>query len=124
MSSVNSSQATSAFLKEKIGIGDHLHAGILKALQTVYGKNIEVSHLESFGADGLKALAESVELELRDRGPKNRPSRTVHFRIPHHKSEFDLKWDMGDSILDLAKSSEGSVLLGEYMEGACGGQMR
>lgn len=125
MSSTNS-EKTSAFLKDKVGIEDRLHAGILMALQNVYGKHIEVSHLESFGTVGLKALAESVKLELsdRDRKPKNRPSRTIHFRIPHHKSEFDLKWDLGDSILDLAKSSDGAVLLGEYMEGTCGGQKR
>ena len=122
----NANHSASAFLRNKVGIEERLHAGILKALQTVYGKHIDVSHLKSFGTDGLKALAESVELELRqqDRKPRNRPSRTMHFRIPHHKSEFDLKWDLGDSILDLAKSPEGAVLLGEYMEGTCGGQKR
>jgi hypothetical protein len=119
------SDPASAFLKDQVGIDENLHAGIFVALQTVYGKQIEVSHLKSFGIEGLKALAESVKLEQRDRPHRsNRPSRTIHFRIPHHKSEFNLPWRLGDSILDVAKSPDGALLLGEYMEGTCGGQKR
>ncbi|GAX12790.1 hypothetical protein FisN_15Hh269 [Fistulifera solaris] len=118
-----STDPASSFLKDQVGIDENLHAGIFVALQTVYGKQIEVSHLKSFGIEGLKALAESVKLEQRDRPRSNhRPFKMIHFRIPHHKSAFDLPWRLGDSILDVAKSPDGALLLGEYMEGTCGGQ--
>ena len=101
--------------------------GILKALQAAYGRELTVDDLKAFGAAGIQALAESVAHEeeqkaLRDGAP--RPSIDVHFAIPHHKTGFDLPWKLGDSILDVAKNDpQGVELLGEYMEGNCGGQM-
>lgn len=46
---------------------------------------------------------------------------TAHFIIPHHRCQFDMPMESGQSILDLAKSSVGVEMLGEYIEGACGG---
>jgi ferredoxin len=115
--------SVSSYLNDQMGIESHLHRGILKALQSVYGNNIRVAELESFGESGLKALAESVSQQRSKIGMKKRPFRMIHFEIPHHRTEFDLKWKMGDSVLDVAKSSGGEELLGEYMEGTCGGQM-
>lgn len=102
-----------------------LHRGIIRALQSAYGKHVQVSDLKSFGEAGLKALAASVEQELKkNRGTmKRRPSVMLHFKVPHHSTEFDLKWKLGESLLDVAHSIRGEELLGEYMEGTCHGQM-
>lgn len=100
-----------------------LHKAILKTLKPFYGTNdINVQHLESLGREGLLALSESIRQEQERRGRTgSRPFRTVCFQVPHHHTEFELKWKFGDSILDLARSTSGSELLGEYIEGACGG---
>lgn len=102
-----------------------LHPGIIRALQSAYGKHVKVSDLKSFGKTGLEALAVSVEQELQKRRGtlKRRPSVMVHFAVPHHSTEFDLKWKLGESLLDVAHSIRGEELLREYMEGTCGGQM-
>jgi ferredoxin len=116
--------ALSAYMKDTIGIQPEFHKGIVKAMQSVYGKNMTVANLEAFGPAGIQALADSVSKELkRSQGNKTRPSKIIHFTIPHHKTEFDLKWKQGDSLLDLAHGSKGEDLLMEYMEGTCNGQM-
>jgi ferredoxin len=113
-----------AYMQDTLGIQPELHKGIVKAMQSVYGKKMAVGHLESFGATGIQALAESVAKELKKLNSDGvRPSIMIHFTIPHHKTEFDLKWKQGDSLLDLAHSSKGEELLMEYMEGTCNGQM-
>ncbi|KAL7566302.1 hypothetical protein ACA910_013628 [Epithemia clementina (nom. ined.)] len=94
---------------------------MLKALHSVYGKNITLAHLESFGKDGLLALAASVEQQQMKHSKAPRPSRKVTFHVPHHRTSFELDWYKGDSLLDVAKNNE--EMLGEYMEGTCGGQM-
>jgi ferredoxin len=112
------------YLRDTLGIDPALHQGIIKAMQSVYGNKMKLEKVESFGADGVKALAESVAVELKKLNSKGvRPAITIHFTIPHHKTEFDLKWKQGDSLLELAHSSKGEELLMEYMEGTCGGQM-
>lgn len=114
----------SSYLETEAQIDTSLHGGMLKALNSVYGNNVTVDHLKSFGLVGLKALAESVEQQERKRGGKpgkRRPSRKVTFTIPHHQTSFELEWKEGDSLLDVARDNE--ELLGEYMEGTCGGQM-
>lgn len=123
-----STAATTAYLIEHVKVDLQWHEGILDALRPVYGKDITVKNLESFGVEGLRALAASVANEQASNqrpigATSSRPHRTIHFIIPHHSTEFDLKWRYGQSVLDVAKSSEGETLLGEYMEGTCGGQM-
>jgi 2Fe-2S ferredoxin len=113
----------SSYLKDQMGIESHLHRGILKALQSTYGNNIVVAELESFGESGLKALAESVSKQRSKTGMKQRPFKMIHFEIPHHRTEFDLKWKLGNSVMDVAKSFKGEEMLGEYLEGTCGGHM-
>ena len=110
-----------SYLEEKAKIDSSLHQGMLKALQSVYGKNVTKANLESFGMDGLRALAASVEQQQMKHNQAPRPSRKVTFDIPHHRTSFELDWYKGDSLLDVAKNNE--ELLGEYMEGTCGGQM-
>jgi ferredoxin len=113
-----------AYMKDTVGIQPELHKGIVKAMQSVYGKKMDVSNLQAFGPAGIQALADSVAKELQKlNGNKVRPFKMIHFTIPHHKTEFDLKWKQGDSLLDLAHSSKGEDLLMEYMEGTCNGQM-
>jgi ferredoxin len=114
----------SAYMKDTVGIQPGLHKGIVKAMQSVYGKHMSVANLQAFGHTGIQALADSVEKEQkRSPGGKARPFKMIHFTIPHHKSEFDLKWMQGDTLLDLAHGSKGEDLLLEYMEGTCMGQM-
>jgi ferredoxin len=112
-----------AYIKDTVGIQPELHKGIVKAMQSVYGKNMSVANLEAFGAVGIQALADSVEKEQKKSKGIARPFRIIRFEIPHHKTEFDLKWKQGDSLLDLSQSSKGEELLMEYMEGTCNGQM-
>jgi ferredoxin len=114
----------STYLAETHRIDSQLHDGILKALQSVYGKEMKLSQVEAFGKAGLMALSEAVEADRnRKRSAKIRPSKLVTFTIPHHSTTFQLKWRQGQSVLDVAKSAAGEELLGEYMEGTCGGQM-
>lgn len=114
----------STYLKNTAQIDPNLHQGILKALKSVYGNDIKVENLKSFGPEGLRALAASVEeQEIRHGGArgKPRPKRTITFDIPHHRTSFEFEWKKGDSLLDVAKENE--EILGEYMEGTCGGNM-
>lgn len=104
-----------------MGIDEHLHAAIVRALQSAYGTHVRVEDLEAFGASGLEALAESVQQQQHP-PRRQRPCRTIHFDIPHHGTEFDVSWKLGDSLLDVAQVSV-PELLSEYMEGTCGGQM-
>lgn len=104
-----------------VDIAQDLHAGILKALMQVYGREPKVADLKSLGTAGMQALAASVQQQQQHhhQGAKKRPSTTIHVQVPHHKTQFDLKWRLGESLLDVAKENED--LLGEYLEGTCGG---
>jgi ferredoxin len=102
----------------RLHIPSRLHEGLCAALVPVYGKPLTVSHLKSFGKEGLLQLAESVESVTPELGNQSVP---LKFDIPHHKTSYTLQWKEGQSVLDLAKSHPD--LLGEYMEGTCGGTM-
>ena len=105
----------SSYLNNTAKIDPSLHEGMLKALESMYGKNITLANLKSFGMVGLQALASSVEKQQMKHNKGPRPSRKVTFDIPHHRTSFELDWSKGDSLLDVAKNNED--LLGEYMEG-------
>lgn len=111
------------YLETTCGNADpDVHKGILKALSSVYGKDIKVDHLKAFGEEGVKTLAASVQAHVKkQRGRAARPHTMLHVTIPHHQTAFDIKWRLGESLLDAAKNHED--LLGEYMEGTCGGNM-
>lgn len=118
----NNTLDVSDYLEHTLGIDPTLHKGILKAIESVHGKDIRVSHLEGFGRSVMEALAASVKQELKKQGGmRTVPSIPLRVRVPHHQYEFDVQWKLGDSLLDVAKKNED--LLGEYMEGTCGGQM-
>ena len=109
-------------LQSRYGIDPKLHSGIFKALQPVYGQNLNVEHLDAFGQAGLVALAASVQQQLTQRqGRMKRPSRLLKVAIPHHKTSFEVDWKLGDSLLDMARNHD--ELFAEYMEGTCGGNM-
>lgn len=100
------------------------HKRILQALQPVYGKEITVAHLQSFGVEGLEALALSIQKEILAQQGENSKYVTVHFAIPHHHSDFNLKWYNYETepLLSVAeRTSEGIQLLSEYIERACSG---
>ena len=103
-----------------LNIETELHKGVIKTLKTLYGNDVGLSNIQSFGNDGLISLAEALRNE-NELGGASRPYRMVHFSIPHHSTEFDLKWKLGDSLLQVAQSQEGSELLSEYIEAACSG---
>ena len=115
----------SKYLSEQAGIDEKLHRGILRALQSVYGNSIRLQDVKGFGTTGLLALAESVQQQMPkvSSDNKERPSVMIHFKIPHHRTEFDLEWHFGESVLDVSHSAEGEVLLREYIEATCGGTM-
>ena len=109
------------FLKRylsRLHIPPRLHEGVCAALVPVYGKPLTVSHLKSFGKEGLLQLANSVESVTSELGNQ---SVSLKFDSPHHKTHYTLQWKEGQSLLELAKSQPD--LLGEYMEGTCGGTM-
>ena len=110
------------YLEKKHGIDPKLHSGIIKALQSVHGAKIRIEHFESFGSSGIQALAASVQEQLVKRqGLIKRPSTLLKVLIPHHGTSFELKWKLGDNLMELAKENED--MIGEYMEGTCGGIM-
>lgn len=116
-SDVDSEDAVKRYLRS-LQIPSHLDRGILRALKPLYGPSIEVSHLEALGCSALEALADSVAKEQTSHGSEK---RTVTIQIPHHGTEFELDWNEGESLLQLAQDNPD--LLGEYMEGTCGGNM-
>lgn len=103
-------------------IDDIIH-GIWKALKPVYGVNMKITHVQSFGVDGIIDLARAVQKEILKSQKSNQiiKSIKVRFHIPHHKTEYIVDWILGQSILDVATNN--IDLLGEYMEGTCGGNM-
>jgi len=122
------------------GIDKDLHKGVLKAFQSAYGRqSISVQDLKDFGTKGMQALAASVEADVAAKRKKKlkqqpdgttpsgknqpRPFKMIHFVIPHNHEEFDLKWKVGKSLLELGHGVKGEELLGHYLEGTCGGQM-
>lgn len=128
-SSSSSSPNTDSLLPdyfEKHRIPENVRRGIVRALKAAYGREATIADLKDLGPSGLEALAASVAQDEERKGglqAKERPFTKVHFTIPHHRTEFDLRWELGDSLLDVAKSVQGEELLGEYMGGTCGGQM-
>lgn len=109
-------------LESRYDIDPKLHSGIFKALEPVYGTNLNVGHLDAFGPAGLTALAVSVQEQIQKRhGAKKRPSTFLKVSIPHHKTSFEVDWKLGESLLDVVQNHD--ELLAEYMEGTCGGNM-
>jgi ferredoxin len=115
------------YLEGTAGIDPNLHKGILKAMASVYGRDVKLENIKAFGDSGLQALAASVAEQVAKRGGggggkrSGRCSVMVRVKIPHHSTEFDLEWKAGDSLVDLADDND--ELLGEYMEGTCGQNM-
>lgn len=110
----------SSFLNN-LQIDPSVHNEMLVALKSVFGNSVSVQHLESFGTEGLKALADSVHREKK-KSTHARRKREIRVVVPHHRTEFSLRWREGTTLLDLAKSAKGE-LLAEYLEGTCGGNM-
>lgn len=122
LSLAKTTEELSDYLQKEHGIDAKLHSGIFKALQSVHGAKIGIEHLEAFGKAGLEALAVSVQEQLTKRqGRPTRPSTLLKVSIPHHGTSFELKWKLGDSVLEVAQENE--ELMSEYMEGTCGGIM-
>lgn len=112
------------FLRDTAHIKPELHSGLLHAIKSSFGRDATLNDVESLGKDGLRALIAALENEYPSRQRrKSMPTRTLRVKVPHHRTEFDLSWRMGESIYDVAKSPAGSDLMSEYMEGTCGGQM-
>lgn len=118
------------YLKDTLGVDPRLHGGMVEAVGAVQGGAVGVSQLEGLGREALLALAASVEREMaaaaireKDKGRKGDrvPSVPLRFAVPHHRFEVDVKWRLGESLLDVARG-HGDVL-GEYLGGTCGGQM-
>eukprot|EP00934_Nitzschia_sp_Nitz4_P005954 Nitzschia sp. Nitz4//scaffold23_size168460//85662//86494//NITZ4_002221-RA/size168460-snap-gene-0.103-mRNA-1//1//CDS//3329543641//5944//frame0 len=123
LSSPSQLEEISQYLTNVCGVEDvNVQNGIVKAMESVYGKDVRVSHLEAFGKEGIGALAASVQTQVKKRqGFSKRPAVSLKVVIPHHQTEFDVNWRLGESLLDVAKNNE--EIFGEYMEGTCGGNM-
>ena len=92
---------------------------VIKALASGLGGTISVSTLDKFGPEGIQALAKSVE-NLRPKTKGTRASREVTISIPHHRTEFQVKFRQGQSLMQLAQDHD---VLAEYIVGSCGGTM-
>ena len=103
----------------QLGVDSALHNEVIKSLASVFGGTISVSTLEKFGPDGIQALAKSVENQ-RPKTKGTRASRIVTISIPHHRTEFQVKFREGQSLMQLAQDHD---VLAEYIEGSCGGTM-
>lgn len=104
----------------RLHIPSTLHPHIINVLQPVYGKPLTVANLQSFGPEALQALSKSLQ-ETLPKVDENALSTRVTICVPHHKSEYELQWHEHVSLLQLCKNHPD--LLGEYMEGTCGGNM-
>jgi ferredoxin len=105
---------------------DSIVRAILKTLVPVYGNSISVSKLQNFGPAGIRELALSIHREQERKRARTvlgkKAKLKIQIKIPHHTTEFVGTWRLGQSLLDVAKQNHPD-LLGEYMEGTCGGQM-
>ena len=108
-------------LTDQYKIDSHLHDGIFQALSSVYGKDLSTSHLDSFGKEGLLALASSVEQQQQQDGDNAAVEMaTVTISVPHHRTEFTVDWPVGKTFLQVSENHE---VLREYIEATCGGTM-
>lgn len=108
---------------ESLGYTDvRIQDGMKDALKSVFGKNITAANIKSIGAEGVKALAKSVEeqvqLECGDVFVG-----TVHVKVPHHKFSFDLRMKEGENFMVCATEGSGREVLSEYLECTCAGNM-
>jgi ferredoxin, 2Fe-2S len=103
----------------QLGVDSALHKEVIQALASVLGGTISVSTLEQFGPEGIQALAKSIE-NVRPKTEGTRASRKVTISIPHHRTEFQVKFRQGQSLMQLAQDHD---VLAEYIEGSCGGTM-
>ena len=103
----------------QLGVDPSFHNQVVQTLASVLGGRITVSTLDTFGADGIQALAKSLEHERLKTEP-SRAKRDVIISIPHHRTEFQLSWRQGQSLMQLSQDDE---VLKEYIEGPCGGTM-
>jgi 2Fe-2S ferredoxin len=126
----NNEEEIANYLQETLGIATPFHKDILEIVESIQGTNARLQDLQAFSNEDMQALAASVEQEQRRKfqkgqtkgqAPSSRPSRLVKFWIPHEKKEFELTWKQGDSLLKLAQDNDD--LLGDYIEGACGGTL-
>lgn len=104
----------------RLNIPKTLHNDMIKVLEPVYDKPLTVSHLKSFGKDALLQLASSIQAST-PKSSAGSKSLSITWDIPHHSTTFELEWKQGLTLLETAKMHPD--LLGEYMEGTCGGSM-
>jgi ferredoxin len=135
------------YLKNTLGMDDaSLEKGMFQAFESIHGKdNVTLELIQALDHEDLQALAKSVQLQLDKIEKKaasqkkinSRPSVPIVFKIPvqrhsadatsdsitrmnrHH--ELQVSWMLGDSLLTVAQNNKD--ILGEYMEGTCGGTM-
>lgn len=106
---------------KRLQIPTPIHEPIVNALTPVYGKPLTVANLQSFGPEALESLSKSIQDSMPDIINENAASVPITISIPHHKTECQLEWKEGISLLQLCKNHPD--ILGEYMEGTCGGTM-
>jgi ferredoxin len=135
------------YLKKTLGMDDaSLEKGIFQAFESIHGKNnVTLQQIQALDQEDLQALAKSVQLKLDKKAKKaatqkkinSRPSIPIVFKIPQQRHSNDTKsdsttiknryqelqvsWMLGDSLLTVVQNNKD--ILGEYIEGTCGGTM-
>jgi ferredoxin len=101
------------YLKEQ-GLDDKVAKGVVSAFLP---HKPTVAEVKALGKDGLKALTESVQREIKANNWSAR-SINVNVKVPHQKTEFTVKGPVGQTFYQLAKQNHD---LGQYLECACSG---
>eukprot|EP00553_Chaetoceros_curvisetus_P015067 CAMPEP_0204644678 /NCGR_PEP_ID=MMETSP0718-20130828/1659_1 /ASSEMBLY_ACC=CAM_ASM_000674 /TAXON_ID=230516 /ORGANISM="Chaetoceros curvisetus" /LENGTH=225 /DNA_ID=CAMNT_0051666327 /DNA_START=74 /DNA_END=748 /DNA_ORIENTATION=- len=99
-----------------------LQDGMRDALRPVFGKDMSVEQLKSFGTAGLEALSNSVQEQLISHDPDAFVGNAT-INIPHHNYSFDIQMTEGTNFMTYATEGKGSEVLNEYLECACDGNM-
>ena len=118
--SSSSHQSPADYLtSEGINIDASLVPGVLKAMQEFLGKPPTVENLQSFGKQGLVALAASVEREVEEEARlAGKQTVTVHFRTGRD-TQMSFKGKETETIKDIVDRNKEE--LGGLLECACGG---
>jgi 2Fe-2S ferredoxin len=101
------------YLKQQ-GLEEKVAAGVVNAFLP---HKPTVAEIKALGKDGLKALTESVQREIKANNWSSR-SIDIHIKVPHQKTEFTIKGPIGQTFYQLAKQNHD---LGQYLECACSG---
>lgn len=114
--SIRSLSTPQEYLLSKGYSKDTAHAMLNEMAQS--GMSVSVSTLESFGASGLKSLAESVEEAAKREKEAKEASVNVVVHVPSENLTLNVKARSGETLLDASYRNKD---FGAHLEWSCGG---